>query len=187
MSAGGSTSIKKTITTACAYPLPKKNGWNSPKTSFRSVKGPIASPRRKSSSKCDLRTLRRNVRRPTSSAQRLTGHDVDEHLTRIGRVEAVEEFRERGLTRVARADQMQSLRSGTVRTIPQPCCNPVTRKNVYEGAVSARTPCKKSPPGFRSVSKRCSIGKRALTRRAVKPRRSRRGYKAPARSADRCL
>lgn len=128
MSAGGSTSIKKTITTACAYPLPKKNGWNSPKTSFRSVKGPIASPRRKSSSKCDLRTLRRNVRRPTSSAQRLTGHDVDEHLTRIGRVEAVEEFRERGLTRVARADQMQSLRSGTVRTIPQPCCNPVTRK-----------------------------------------------------------
>lgn len=126
MSAGRSTSVKRTITTACAHP--PNPGWNSPKTSFRSVKGPIASPRRKSSSKCELRTLRRNVRRPTSSAQRLTGHDVDEHLTRIGRVEAVEEFRERGLTRVARADQMQSLRSGTVMTIPGPCCNPVTRK-----------------------------------------------------------
>ena len=34
------------------------------------------------------------------------------------------------------------------------------------------------------IAARASAG---LTRRAVKPRCSRRGYKAPARSADRCL
>ena len=63
------------------------------------------------------------------------------------------------------------------------------------GVVFAQEPAQKAPSTFKPGTYTATVtGHNApltvtvtLTRRAVKPRRSRRGYKAPARSADRCL